>query len=128
LYVTDPAACELIEKGGVDAWNELGFLAMSFADGIQSMEFHCNFYEVLTREGFDDVLVEAICEIPGLKYPDLISIAPWDETRIQVGSMYDMQQAQLAASQGAEPTDSEGQGAGITLYTACENLQSLPRN
>jgi hypothetical protein len=56
LYVTDPAACEAVEKQGVDAFMELNFLSLTFEGGIQSMEFHCNFYDVkslLLRDGAD---------------------------------------------------------------------------
>ena len=131
LCVTDPAACPLLEQVGVDAWSQLDFTAMSFADGIQGMEFHCNFYGTMVRDGSDDVLVEAICEEPGFKYPDLISIAPWDETRVQVGSAYELQRA-LVANMSGEAVDTgaanEGQAAGITLYSRCDNLNALPRD
>ena len=49
LYVTDPAACQAIEKQGVDAWMDMDFLSLTFAGGIQSMEFHCNFYDIKSR-------------------------------------------------------------------------------
>jgi hypothetical protein len=130
LYVTDPAACELLREKGVDAFGELDFLAMSFTDGIQGNEFNCNFYSVMAKDNSTDVLVQAICEEPGFKYPDLISVAPWDDTRVQVGSLYELQRALVSGTSGeaTEPESSDGQAAGITLYSACEGLSELPRN
>lgn len=128
LYVTNPAACEALENNGVDAYGTFDFLALSFTDGIQGMEFHCNFYDVTAKENTSDIFVDAICEEPGFKYPDILSIAPWNEGKIQVGSAHDINRALVANLSGEEADPStEGQAAGISIYSRCDNLSELPR-
>ena len=122
LYVTDPAACQALEKQGLDAWMETDFLSLDFDDGIQSMEFHCNFYDVKTREGSTHLFIDAICELPGEVYPDIFAVTPYNETQIQVVSAYD---AALAAF-GQFEMSSEVATPGATLYTRCDNLSEIP--
>ncbi len=133
LYVTDPAACSLLESQGVGAFETLDFLTLSFTDGIQGMEFHCNFFDVKTRPGNTFTLVTAVCEAPGESYPDLLSIGVYNDDTIQVTSMADTSLAQIGAmamQSEAAPTDQAEQTpapTGITLYHRCDNLSELPR-
>lgn len=122
LYVTDPAACSAIEKKGVDAWLDMDFLSLTFDGGIQSMEFHCNFFDVKTRPNSNFSFVSAICEHPGELYPDSFAIAPYDENTIQVVS------AHMNALEMAGVFDSsEGEGASAaTIYHRCDNLSEIP--
>jgi hypothetical protein len=122
LYVTDAKACKAIEKQGVAAFDKLSFLAMSFKDGIQSYEFHCNFFDVKSKAGQDGVLVSAICESPGERHPDLLSISPHDEKSIEVVSMNDVALA-AANKDGGDGT----QPTGTTIYYRCDKLSELPR-
>lgn len=122
LYVTDPAACSALEERGLDAWMDLDFLSFTFARGIQSMEFHCNFYEVKGREGSTHFFIDAICEAPGEVYPDILAVTPYNDTQIQVVSAYD---ATLAATAPPDPS-SEVAAPGATLYTRCDNLSEIP--
>ncbi len=116
LYVSDPAACEAIEANGVDGIGEA--TTLSFKDGIQSFEFHCNFFDVKTRDSGPLVLVEAICEEPGIRFPDLISISPYEEDTIEVVSLHD--------SSTFEATE-DNPNPGVSYYTRCDNLSGLPR-
>jgi hypothetical protein len=122
LYVTDAKACKAIEKQGVAAFDKLSFLAMSFKDGIQSYEFHCNFFDVKSMAGQDGVLVSAICETPGERHPDLLSVSPHDEKSVEVVSMYEtsLAAANKDAGDGTQP-------AGTTIYYRCDKLSELPR-
>lgn len=122
LYVTDPAACAALEEKGPDAWMDLDFLSLTFGSGIQSMEFHCNFYEVKGREGSTHLFIDAICEAPGEVYPDILAVTPYTDTQIQVVSAYD---ATLAATVPPDPS-SEVATPGATLYTRCDNLSEIP--
>src|SRR5690606_20460168 len=88
LYVSDRAACAAVEDKGIDAFMDLDFLGLTFGRGIQSMEFHCNFYEVKGREGSTHLFVDTICELPGEIYPDILAITPYSDTQIQVVSAY----------------------------------------
>lgn len=122
LYVSDPAACQALEDKGLDAWMDVDFLSLRFEDGIQSMEFHCNFFDVKSRDGSTHLFIDAICELPGAVYPDIFAVTPYNETQIQVVSAYD---AALAAT-GQYETSSEVAMPGATLYTRCDNLSEIP--
>jgi hypothetical protein len=122
LYVSDPAACQALEKKGVDAWMDMDFLSLTFDRGIQSMEFHCNFFDVKEREGSTHLFIDAICELPGEIYPDMLAVTPYSETEIQVVSAFD---ATMAAT-GQYEMSSEVATPGATLYTRCDNLSEIP--
>ncbi len=117
LYVSDPDACQSIEAEGVAGIGE-GVTTLSFEDGIQSYEFHCQFYDVKTRQNSPFVLVEAICEEPGLRFPDLLSISPYDEDTIEVVSLHDT---------AMDTARDENPDVGTSYYTRCDNLSGLPR-
>ncbi len=121
LYVTDPQACQAIEKQGVDAFMEMDFLSLTFAGGIQSMEFHCNFYDVKSRPYTPLLFVDAVCEFPGELYPDIFAIAPNGPDSILVVSGAETTLG-LAASDEA-PTDFP---AGTTIYHRCDTLSEIP--
>ena len=123
LYVTDPAACQMLADKGVDAFGEMDFLSMSLNDGIQGMEFHCNFFDVKTKKGNNFLFVDAVCEAPGEVYPDTISISPYDDTTVQLVSSYD---SMMQASGNVAP-DGATENPGVTLYHRCDNLSELPR-
>ena len=125
LYVSDPADCEALEKQGLDAWMDMDFLTLSFADGIQSMEFHCNFYDVKGRDGGSHLFIDAICELPGEVYPDIMAVTPWNDTQIQVVSQADTTLAMMASMAGGEEEYSD-MPPGVTLYTRCDNLSEIP--
>jgi hypothetical protein len=122
LYVTDPAACQALEDNGLDAWMETDFLSLTFDDGIQSMEFHCNFFDVKEREGSTHLFIDAICEMPGAVYPDTLAVTPFNDTQIQVVSAFE---ATMAAT-GQIEMSSEVATPGATLYTRCDNLSEIP--
>jgi hypothetical protein len=124
LYVTDPAACQKLETQGTEAFNDMDFLSLSFTDGIQGMEFHCNFFDVKGKKGNSFLFVDAVCELPGEVYPDIMSISPYDDTTIQVVSSND---SMMAMGADAETSEGETTDSGVTLYHRCDNLSELPR-
>lgn len=121
LHVSDPKACAALEAKGIEAFMAMDFLALSFKDGIQSMEFHCNFYGVKGREGSTHLFVDTICEAPGEIYPDILAITPYSETQIQVVSAFD---AAMVTAGLFEPNP-EVATPGATLYTRCDNLSEI---
>lgn len=127
LYVSDPAACQALEKNGVDAWMDMDFLSLTFDRGIQSMEFHCNFFDVQGREGSTHLFIDAICELPGEIYPDILAVTPYSETQIQVVSQADIMLSLSGAMEGAVPDEADTYLIpGATLYTRCDNLSEIP--
>ncbi len=127
LYVSDPAACQALEKKGVDAWMDMDFLSLTFDRGIQSMEFHCNFFDVTEREGSTHLFIDAICELPGEIYPDILAVTPYSETEIQVVSQGDIMLSLSGAMEGADSAEADAYlTPGATLYTRCDNLSEIP--
>ncbi|SFZ81980.1 hypothetical protein SAMN02983003_0813 [Devosia enhydra] len=123
LHVTDPAACVALEDKGVDAWLDIDFRALTFARGIQSMEFDCRFFDVKSSEGSTHLFIDAVCSTPGEVYPDTFAAIPVSETEIQVVSGRD---ASLALAGLIEPQDPEAL-PGATTYTRCDTLSEIPR-
>lgn len=123
LYVTDPAACQAVEKQGVDAWMDMDFLSLSFEDGIQGMEFHCNFYDIKSRPYTPVLFVDAVCELPGELYADTIAIAPDGADTIRLVSSAD---TTLGLVGGIEPDPEGFYPAGTTIYHRCDNLSEIP--
>ena len=127
LYVSDPAACQALEKKGVDAWMDMDFLSLTFDRGIQSMEFHCNFFDVTEREGSTHLFIDAICELPGEIYPDILAVTPYSETEIQVVSQGDIMLSLSGAMEDADSAEADAYlTPGATLYTRCDNLSEIP--
>ncbi|WDR03390.1 hypothetical protein PSQ19_04500 [Devosia algicola] len=126
LYASDPAACSLLESKGVAAFEEMDFTTLSFIQGIQSLDFHCSFFDIKTKPGNAFTLVSTVCETPGENYPDMLAIGRYNDDTIQVTSMSDSMFAQLG---GADPGEAEANPLppGVTLYHRCENLSELPR-
>ena len=93
-------------------------MTLSFVDGIEAYEFHCEFFDVKASKTSPFVLVQAVCEEPGLRFPDLLSITPFDDTTIEVVSLHD--------SLAFEPSD-ENPNPGVAYYTRCDNLGERPR-
>ena len=123
LYVTDPAACQAVEKQGVDAWMDMDFMSLTFEGGIQSMEFHCNFYDIKSRPNTPVLFVDAVCELPGELYADTMAIAPNDATSIRLVSSAD---SALALLGGMEADPESPYPAGTTIYHRCDNLSEIP--
>ena len=123
LYVTDPKACEAVEKQGVDAWMDMDFLSLTFEGGIQGMEFHCNFYDIKSRPYTPVLFVDAVCELPGELYADTIAIAPDGEDTIRLVSSAD---TALGLVGQIEPDPEGFYPAGTTIYHRCDNLSEIP--
>jgi hypothetical protein len=122
VYVSDPSACTALAEKGASALEDVDFLALTFPDGIQSYEFHCDFFDVKARKGSPFLFVDAVCEAPGEVYPDTLSISPWDETQIQVVSTYDTTMVMSGGQEPPGPTTNPG----VTMYTRCDNLSEIP--
>lgn len=103
LYVSDPADCD----GSVEDGN----LTLRFDRGIEAYEYHCDFFEVKEAPGSSFLLIEAVCEEPGLRNPDLFSVSPWTDNQIEVVSLYE--------SMMFEPSE-DNPDPGVTIYTRCD--------
>ena len=122
VYVSEPSACAALEDKGMNAFKDSDFLALTFPDGIQGMEFQCGFYDVGSRPNTPLLHVDAVCEAPGEVYPDTLAIAPYDDKTIQVVSSYDAMMVTSGVYEPPGPTTNPG----VTLYTRCDNLSEIP--
>ena len=121
VYSANPASCEALEKDGADALSDANVSVMTFAGGIQSLEYRCDFFDVKTHPTNRSFLATGICETLGEVYPDMFAITPYDEKTIQVVSSYD---AAMQAAGVLEPDVTGNPGA--TLYYRCDNLSEIP--
>jgi hypothetical protein len=127
VYVSEPAACEALEKQGFKAiWDsdeDDAFTALTFSEGILGYEFNCGFYDVKSRANTPVLFVDAVCELPGELYPDQLAIAPNGDTSIRVVSSA---QNTLALLGQIEPEPDSPFPAGTTEYHRCDNLSEIP--
>lgn len=86
-------------------------LTLDFIKGIEGVEFHCYFFDIKSAEGSPFLLIEAVCEEPGLRNPDLFSVSPYDATSIEVVSLYDASNY---------PPGEDNPNPGTFIYHACE--------
>lgn len=56
------------------------------ATGIAGGAFHCDFVNVAERSGKPGWVATALCQEPGLSYPQLVSILPLEDGRMQVSA------------------------------------------
>lgn len=122
LYVSDPAACDALKDKGPAAFSDLDFLTLSFDRGIESLEFHCTFFEVKALPYNSHLFVSAVCEAPGEVYPDTMSISAYDEQTIQLVSSHDAMMVATGSFEPPGPTTNPG----VTMYHRCENLSEIP--
>ena len=109
VYVSNPDACAGVAADDFEAIGDA--LVLRFPDGIEAYELHCDFFDIKTVGEHPMLLVEAICEVPGARNPDLFSISPYSEGEIEVVSLYDS--AMIESSE-------EMPNPGTTIYTACD--------
>lgn len=122
VYVTTPATCEALEKDGADALSDANISVLTFAGGIQALDYRCAFFDVKSLPTNRSFFVSAICEGLDEIYPDTFAITPYDDKTIQVVSSYD---AMMQVSGTYEPTSPIG-NPGAILYHRCDNLSEIP--
>jgi hypothetical protein len=81
------------------------------ARGIEGIEYHCEFLQVLKGTRSPGFVALALCEEPGYAFPDTIAIMPRGEGELELTS--------FTAREAAEPTVNSGS------YRLCEGL-ALP--
>jgi len=96
VYAQSDADCATLEaEGGLE---ESGYIT---SDGLYAYEFTCHFIDAKAmtdpRPGW---FVDALCEMPGETYPDVVSLFPLDENTLQVTFLTDFVRAEMAAANG----------------------------
>jgi hypothetical protein len=106
-YFSAPEACALAREGGTTSAIEEGHLLLT-ATGILGYEYHCDFVETHKARHGPNWLAAALCEEPGVAFPDLLAIAPRAEGSVEVSSL---------AERG-------GETGGTTTYILCEGVEA----
>lgn len=116
VFVSDPAQCKAVAENGAQAVFDGDFTILTLADGVLGNEFTCHFADIKPAADGQILVITAMCEEPGLQYPDLLSLSVYDDERVQLNSLY------LASAAGGVGDTLPGQ----TLYSRCDNLSELP--
>lgn len=85
-YAASADLCETARRDGVQAMLEEGETVLT-AKGLEGIEYHCDFLQVLDDKRVSGWLVTALCEEPGYAFPDLISIVPRGEGELELTSV-----------------------------------------
>ncbi len=107
VYAPSPELCAAAKTGGVQSIFEQGDVVLT-ARGILGIEYHCDFLQVLKAPRTPGFVVTALCEEPGLAFPDVLAIMPRGEGELELSSTAD--------AAGGEPSMNSG------LYHLCEGV------
>ncbi|MER9354614.1 hypothetical protein [Mesorhizobium sp. M0254] len=111
VYLQTQELCAQAKKDTLQTLIDTGNVILS-ADGLQSVEYNCEFVQVTKATRSPSWAVTAICQEPGFLFPDILSITQMNVTQIDIVSV--------------RPTADEGEQAGNGgSYYLCEGV-SLP--
>jgi hypothetical protein len=99
IYSNDPAGCEALASGSDT--DSPDYALFNPASGISTLDFHCDFLQVLPHPSLGWHVATAFCEEPGFQYPDLILFAEQPDRSMSVISQSGVLQKQIDAK--AEP-------------------------
>ena len=111
VYLQSEELCAQAKKDTLQTLIDAGNVILS-ADGLQSVEYNCEFVQVTKATRSPSWAVTAICQEPGFLFPDVLSITQMNATQIDIVSV--------------RPTADEGEQAGNGgSYYLCDGV-SLP--
>ncbi|TRC99803.1 hypothetical protein FJV76_09250 [Mesorhizobium sp. WSM4303] len=111
VYLQTQELCAQAKKDTLQTLIDAGNVILS-ADGLQSVEYNCEFVQVTKATRSPSWAVTAICQEPGFLFPDVLSITQMNATQIDIVSV--------------RPTADEGEQAGNGgSYYLCDGV-SLP--
>jgi len=111
VYLQTQELCAQAKKDTLQTLIDAGNVILS-ADGLQSVEYNCEFVQVTKATRSPSWAVTAICQEPGFLFPDVLSITQMNATQIDIVSV--------------RPTADEGEQVGNGgSYYLCEGV-SLP--
>ncbi len=111
VYLQTQELCAQAKKDTLQSIIDAGNIVLS-ADGLQSVEYNCEFVQITKATRSPSWAVTAICQEPGFLFPDVLSVTQMNDTQIDLVSV--------------RPTADEGEQAGNGgSYYLCEGV-SLP--
>ena len=86
VWLKTEEQCALAKKSGIDAVFDAGDLALT-AQGIEGLEFNCEFIDIRKASRAPGWLVTAFCQEPGYAFPDVLSVTELNETQLDLVSV-----------------------------------------
>ncbi|MET3592560.1 MULTISPECIES: hypothetical protein [Mesorhizobium] len=110
VYLQSEELCAQAKKDTLQTVIDAGNIVLS-ADGLQGVEYNCEFLQISKAQGATSWAVTAICQEPGYVFPDVLSVTQLSPKQIDLVSV--------------RPADSEQAGNGGSYYH-CEGV-ALPQ-
>src|SRR5687767_6016109 len=86
VYLTSQELCAQAKKDSLQAVIEAGNTVLT-ANGIESIEYNCEFVQITKATRAPAWLVNAICQEPGYLFPDVLSVLEMNSTQIDIVSV-----------------------------------------
>jgi hypothetical protein len=111
VYLQTQELCAQARKDTLQTVIDAGNVVLS-ADGLQSVEYNCEFVQITKATRSPSWAVTAICQEPGFLFPDVLSVTQMNAAQVDLVSV--------------RPTSDESEQAGNSgSYYLCEGV-SLP--
>ncbi len=110
VYLTSEELCAHARKDSLQSVIEGGNLVLT-SQGIESIEYNCEFVQVTKATRAPAWLVNAVCQEPGYLFPDVLSIVEMTPTQLDLVSV--------------TPVDPESGGGNGGSYYLCDGV-ALP--
>ncbi|MCV3240465.1 hypothetical protein [Mesorhizobium sp. ZC-5] len=109
VYLETEELCAQARKDGIETVTDAGNTMLS-ARGLESVEYNCEFVQVIKAERSPAWAVTAICQEPGYLFPDVLSVTQMSPTQIDLVSV--------------KPAPAEGEvGGNAGSYYFCEGVE-----
>jgi hypothetical protein len=107
VYLTSEALCIQAKKDTLQSVIEAGNTILT-SNGIESIEYNCEFLQVTKATRSPAWLVNAVCQEPGYLFPDVLSIVEMSPTQLDLVSV--------------KPVDPAAGGGNGGSYYLCEGV------
>jgi hypothetical protein len=110
VYLQSEELCAKAKKNTLQSVIDDGNTVLT-ADGLESVEYNCEFLQITKATRAPAWLVNAICQEPGYLFPDVLSVVQLNATQIDLVSV--------------KPAEPEGGGGNGGSYHLCQGV-ALP--
>lgn len=107
LYLSSEELCAKAKKESLDSVLEAGNSFLT-SNGIEGIEYHCEFVQVTKANAAPAWLVGAVCQEPGYVFPDVLTIVQLTPTELNLVSV--------------KPADPKSVGGNGGSYFLCDGV------
>ncbi|MDP3895309.1 MAG: hypothetical protein Q8Q62_01395 [Mesorhizobium sp.] len=86
VHLQTEELCAAAKKDGLQSVIEAGNVLLT-ANGLESIEYNCEFVQIIKATRAPAWAVTAICQEPGYLFPDMLSIVQMSPTQIDIVSV-----------------------------------------